>query len=93
MNIKIWDKAKQGILLILLGAVFSVVPFYYNTNAMTEQSQKVNIQQQTEIKETQTRVEKLELDGAVNATEIKQIKASLDRIEKKIDRLIEENNH
>ena len=89
MDSNLWDKVKQGVLLVLIGAVFSVVPFYFNTTAMTEQNHQTNETQQQEIDETLTRIRNLELKGAVDDTEIKQIKESLERIEKKIDRLIE----
>ncbi|MNU67068.1 hypothetical protein D3C71_563990 [compost metagenome] len=89
MNANLWDNVKQGVLLILIGAVFSVVPFYFQTSAMTEQNHQTNIVQQEEINETLSKIQNLELQGAVDDTEIKQIKESLQRIEKKIDRLIE----
>ena len=89
---KLWDKVKQGVVLILIGAVFSVVPFYFQTIAMTEQNRQINATQQQEINQTLTRIQNLELQGAVDDTEIKQIKESLQRIEKKIDRLIESDN-
>lgn len=89
MDSNLWDKVKQGVLLVLIGAVFSVVPFYFQTTAMTEQNRQTNVSQQQEIDETLIRIHNLELQGAVDDTEIKQIKESLERIEKKIDRLIE----
>ena len=89
MNLNLWDNVKQGVLLILIGAVFSVVPFYFQTSAMTEQNHQTNITQQQEINETLSKIQNLELQGAVDDTEIKQITESLQRIEKKIDRLIE----
>ena len=89
MNLNLWDNVKQGVLLILIGAVFSVVPFYFQTSAMTEQNHQTNITQQQEINETLSKIQNLELQGAVDDTEINQIKESLQRIEKKIDRLIE----
>ena len=89
MDSKLWDKVRQSVLLVLIGAVFSVVPFYFNTTAMTEQNRQTNVTQQQEIDQTLSRIQNLELQGAVDDTEIKQIKESLERIEKKIDRLIE----
>lgn len=89
MDTKLWDKAKQGVMLILIGAVFSVVPFYFQTTAMTELNRQTNVAQQAEISQTLNRIQNLELQGAVDNTEIAQIKESLQRIEKKIDRLIE----
>lgn len=86
---KLWDRVKQSVVLILMGAVFSVVPFYFQTSAMTEQNRQTNVTQQEEINHTLIRIQNLELQGAVDDTEIKQIKESLQRIEKKIDRLIE----
>jgi hypothetical protein len=90
MDQKTVDRVKQGVVMILIAAVFSVVPFYFQTSAATVQLQQTNSTQDTEIGETKTRIQQLELRGAVNETETKQIKESLDRIEKKIDRLIEE---
>lgn len=89
MNLNLWDNVKQGVLVILISAIFSVVPFYFQTSAMTEQNHQTNITQQLEINETLTKIQNLELQSAVDDTEIKQIKESLQRIEKKIDRLIE----
>ncbi len=89
MSENLWDNVKQSVMLILIGAVFSVVPFYFQTSAMTEQNHQTNIVQQQEISTTLTRIQNLELQGAVDDTEINQIKESLQRIEKKIDRLIE----
>lgn len=89
MNSSFWDNVKHGVFLILLGAVLSVVPFYFQTTAMTEQNHQTNISQEQEIEATLSRIQTLELQGAVDNTEIKQIKESLERIEKKIDRLIE----
>lgn len=89
MNKNLWDNVKQSVMLIIIGAVFSVVPFYFQTSAMTEQNHQTNIAQQQEINETLLKIQDLELQGAVDHTEIKQIKESLQRIEKKIDRLIE----
>ncbi|TSJ41259.1 hypothetical protein [Fluviicola chungangensis] len=89
MNLNLWENVKQGVLLILIGAIFSVVPFYFQTSAMTEQNHQTNITQQQEIDQTLSKIRDLELKGAVDDTEIKQIKESLLRIEKKIDRIIE----
>lgn len=89
MNTNFWDNVKHSLFIILVGTVLSVVPFYFQTNAMTEQNHQTNISQQKEIDVTLSRIQNLELQGAVDDTEIKQIKESLERIEKKIDRLIE----
>lgn len=89
MNLNLWENVKQSVLLILIGAIFSVVPFYFQTSAMTEQNHQTNITQQQEIDQTLSKIRDLELKGAVDDTEIKQIKESLLRIEKKIDRIIE----
>lgn len=89
MDKNLWISIKQSVMLILIGAVFSVVPFYFQTSAMTEENHQTNIVQQQELNETLKKVQNLELQGAIDNTEIKQIKESLQRIEKKIDRLIE----
>lgn len=84
------DRIRQGVVMILIAAVFSIVPFYFQTSAATGQLQQTNATQDAEITETQRRVQQIELDAAVKQTEIRQIKESLERIERKIDRLIDE---
>lgn len=91
MDNKLWDQAKQGIILILIGAVFSVVPFYFQTIAQTTNNSKEITGLKVEMELTKNQVQQADKIGIVNETEIKQIKASLERIEKKIDRLIEED--
>lgn len=89
MNQQVWSKVKQVLLASLLGASLSLIPFYYQTNAMTQKANEVNVEQGKEIHQALSQLHQLEVKGAVDDTEIKQIKASLERIEKKIDRLIE----
>lgn len=85
----LWEKFKQGLLLIALGAITSMVPFYFKTSAQTESAIQTNTLQTDAIETTKSRVHELEVKGAVDDVEIRQIKESLDRIEKKIDRLID----
>jgi hypothetical protein len=89
MNKTTWDQLKQGALMILLGGVFSLVPFYFNTMAMTKENKQDIEKQTTDLKDIVSRVRILEVDGAVDNTEIRQINLRLERIEKKIDRLID----
>lgn len=86
----LWEKFKHGLLLIALGAITSMVPFYFKTSAMTDSAIQTNTLQTDAIETTKSRVHELEVKGAVDDVEIRQIKESLDRIEKKIDRLIEQ---
>lgn len=90
-NKVVLDGIKHSIVIMSLGLVLSVVPFYFQTKAMTENNDK-NLTEQSEIQNIQQdRLKELEIQGAVYDTEIEQIKESLERIEKKIDRLIERN--
>ena len=91
MDQQLWDNLKQGVLLILIGAVFSVVPFYFQTVAQTTQNSQDISGLKTGLEQTRLQLEQTDKTGLVNETEIKQIKASLERIEKKIDRLIDED--
>lgn len=84
-----WDKIKQNIIVLTFGVIVSVVPFYFQTKAMTEDHDEKIGWQLEELKKQEERLLKLEVQGAVGDTEIEQIKESLQRIEKKIDRLIE----
>lgn len=91
MNQKLVDNVKQGIAIIIIGALASMIPFYFQTNAMTNENHKVNKEQGLLIEQTRLQLHDLEVKSAIDDTEIKQIKNSLERIEKKIDRLIENN--
>ncbi len=85
------DKIKQAVITILLGAIASLIPFYFQTSAMTTANEKINTEQSSFIEQTRIRVHEMEIKSAIDDTEINQIKNSLERIEKKIDRLIEKN--
>lgn len=91
MNPKLMDQIKQGIVVIVIGAIISLVPFYYQTSAMTTEFKQTNTEQSSLIEQTRVTLHQLEVKGAIDDVEIKQIKESLQRIEKKIDRLIEKN--
>ncbi len=91
MNQKIMENIKQGLIILAMGAIASVIPFYFQTNAQTQENSRVNTEQSIQIEKTQNQLHNLEVQGAIDDTEIKQIKSSLERIEKKIDRLIENN--
>lgn len=84
------QRIKDTIVLIVLGAIVSIVPFYFQTNAMTKENKAVNDKQTLQINQHNAELKTLEINRAVDATEIKQIKESLDRIEKKLDKLIDE---
>ena len=84
------QRIKDTIVLIVLGAIVSIVPFYFQTSAMTKENKVVNDEQTLQINQHNAELKTLEINRAVDATEIKQIKESLDRIEKKLDKLIDE---
>lgn len=84
------QKIKDALILIVIGAVVSLIPFYFQTNAMTKENKVVNDMQTLQINQNNTELKSLEINRAIDATEIKQIKESLDRIEKKLDKLIDE---
>ena len=84
------QKIKDALVLIVLGAVVSLIPFYFQTNAMTKENKAVNDVQTLQINQNNSELKSLEINRAIDATEIKQIKESLDRIEKKLDKLIDE---
>ena len=85
------QKVKDTLVLIVLTAVVSLVPFYFHTSAMTKENKAVNEAQTLEISQTAQSVHALELDRAIDATEIRQIKESLERIERKLDKVIQSN--
>lgn len=86
------DKARQGFIAMIFGVVLAVVPFYFHTQAMTEEHSEKLVEQSDILEVQEERLKNLEVQGAVDDAEIEQIKESLERIEKKIDRLIERGN-
>lgn len=83
-------KIKEAIIVILLGGLVSVVPFYFETKAMTEDNHKLNIQQDEAIGELMDEAEQIKLDQALGQSEIRHNKEILLRIEKKVDELKKE---
>lgn len=84
------DKAVKGFVAMVFGAVLTVVPFYFQTQAKTENHEQTLSDHTESLRLQDERVKELEVQEAVDNAEIKQIKESLDRIESKIDRLIEQ---
>lgn len=86
---EVLDKIKHSIVVMSIGLLVSVVPFYFQTKAMTENNNKNLTEHGQTLNVQGEQLNQLKIDGAINDTEIQQIKESLERIEKKIDRLIE----
>lgn len=86
------QKVKDTLIVIVLGAIISLVPFYFQTSAMTKENKVINQVQTQQINQTNAELKSLEIHRAVDATEIKHINESLIRIEKKLDKLIDEKN-
>lgn len=85
VNEKVFSNIRQTIVGILLGGLISIVPFYFETKAMTEDNSLVNIKQDEEIssfqKESQKVKTELSVKFAVTETELKHLKEILLRIE------------
>lgn len=92
MSAKWFDYFKQALIGLIVGAMVSVVPFYFHTNAMTDQNTQTGKVHTEQLNEVENRLKQLEVKGAVDDTEIRQIKSSLQRIETKIDQLIEKQS-
>lgn len=86
------QKVKDTLIVIVLGAIISLVPFYFQTSAMTKENKVINQVHTQQINQTNAELKSLEIHRAVDATEIKHINESLIRIEKKLDKLIDEKN-
>lgn len=83
-------KIKEAIIVILLGGLVSVIPFYFETKAMTEDNHRLNIRQDEAINELMDETEQIKLDQALGQSEIRHNKEILLRIEKKLDDLKKE---
>ena len=89
----VWEKTlqklKDALAVIALGAIIAVIPFYFETRAATSEAERINKQQTVLLEQTRAELHALEIRGAIDNTEIEQIKQSLERIEEKIDKLID----
>lgn len=85
----ILNKAKEVVIGIVVGAIFVIVPFYYNTNAAINQMNE-KVEGIIEYRnKTELIVGKLQSDQLVGEERHKNIEQRLERIEQKIDRLSE----
>ncbi len=84
------DKIKETIIVILLGGLVSVIPFYFETKAITEDNQRLNIRQDEAINELVDETEQIKIDQVLGQSEIRHNKEILLRIEKKLDELKKE---
>ena len=80
----------QTLLGIFLGAIISLVPFYFETKAMTQANHVTNERQDGFIQMLEKNTHDLNLEIAVAKTERLHNKQTLERIEKKLDDLLKE---
>lgn len=80
----------QTLLGIFLGAVISIVPFYFETKAMTQANFVTNERQDGSIQVLEKNTNDLTLELAVEKSERLHNKQALERIEKKLDQLLRE---
>lgn len=82
-------KIKDTLIIVIIGAVLSVIPFYFETRAMTNENDAINDRQELILNDHDTKIQQGIVNDAIEKTETKQIKLALERIENKLDRLIE----
>lgn len=82
-------RVQNTLAVLVLGALVSIIPFYYNTNAMTNENTQTNQRQDETLLKHESEIREILVNDAVERTETEQIKAALERIESKLDRLIE----
>lgn len=83
------SKIKNTMTLIIVGAVISLIPFYFQTRAMTDENSEINEKQEQRLIEHEQQIQESMVNDAIEKTESQQIKEALKRIEDKLDRLIE----
>lgn len=83
------NKIKSTMTFIIVGSVLSLIPFYFQTRAMTEENRTINEKQEVRLIEHEEQIQESMVNDAVEKTESEQIKEALKRIEDKLDRLIE----
>ena len=84
------NKIKQSLVVIVFGILLSIVPFYFETKAMTEDNYKLNIIQDQDIAKLEEQAAETNINQALEKMEIKHNKEILLRIEKKVDELKKE---
>lgn len=81
---------KQTLLGIFLGGLVSILPFYFETKALTLENSSANVEQDTKIGVLTESYHSLDRDLSVEKNQTENTKESLQRIEKKLDELIRE---
>lgn len=85
-----FNKLKETIAGILIAGLLSIVPFYFETKAMTEHNHIVNSEQHKQITSLKEQANEVKVNQAVEKAEIEHNKEILLRIEKKLDELRKE---
>ena len=86
------DKIKDGVIWVVVGALFTIIPFYYNTNSAVDKVEQETISNTSEINNLKTKFSNNREDIVVLQERNSQIEKRLERIEKKLDYLIEQDN-
>lgn len=84
---------RQTLIGVLIGGLVSIVPFYFETKAMTLENSKANLEQDVDITVLKEDVIVLDRNVAVEITQRENNGKALERIEKKIDALFREVKH
>lgn len=87
---QILAKFREGAIWIVLGAIVSIVPFYYNTNASIGAIENKAEIHDSEINEVKTEFSNIKGLQSVQEERHINIQRRLERIEKKLDYLIEQ---
>lgn len=84
------NSIRQTVVGIILGGLVAVVPFYFETKAMTEENHQINLSQDKDVISLKQQANNLELQVALERSERIHNEETLERIEKKLDELIKE---
>lgn len=90
MTTKAFYNIRKTVVGVILGAFVAVVPFYFETKAMTEENRQINLSQDKDVTFLKESATELELQIALERTERIHNEETLERIEKKLDELIKE---
>lgn len=83
------QKIKNAVVVVMVGSLLSFIPFYFETRARTNENSVVNQRQGEQLDKHEAMIQEGKINDAIEKTESEQIKATLKRIESKLDRLIE----
>ena len=62
---QLFERVKQGVVALAVGAIFTLIPFYFETSAMSSQGLQKNIEQDKALETLSNTLHNLQLQSAI----------------------------